>query len=62
MMNPDQQFAPNPNPNPGPVAPPANAYAEPQVRNTSNLPAVGPVPELQPIPLEAPVIHRAVSE
>lgn len=52
MMNPDQQFAPNA----GPVGQPANPYGAPPVTNTSSLPVVGPAPQVQPIPLEAPVI------
>ena len=52
MMNPDQQFMQNT----APVGQPANVNDLPPVSNTSSLPAVGPVPQLQPIPLEAPVI------
>ena len=52
MMNPDQQFSPTPEP----VEQPANEHGAPPVRNTSSLPVVGPVPQLQPIPLVAPVI------
>src|SRR5579872_4272981 len=52
MMNPDQQFAPNA----GPVGQPAYQNGVQPVVNTSSLPVVGPAPQLQPIPLEAPVI------
>ena len=52
MMNPDQQFMQNT----APVGQPLNPYPMPPVSNTSSLPVPGQVPQLQPIPLEAPVI------
>src|SRR5260370_30804974 len=51
MMNQDQQFAFNPA-----VGQPGNQQNMRPVFKTSTLPAVGPVPQLPPILLEAPEI------
>ncbi len=52
MMNPNQRFRQNQ----APVEQTTYAQDAPQMSKTSSLPVVGPVPQLSPIPLEAPVI------